>query len=183
MDVVRTNIQQVNGVVELDSELGKGSRVQVRIPLTLAIIQALLVRSRQEVYAVPLVSVVETVRIGPGDVKTVDRQPVMRLREEVMPLVSLDQLFRMPEDEGADLARKYVVVLGLAERRVGLVVEGLVGEEEVVIKNLGTYLAEVPGIAGATIRGDGKVTLIVDISQILQLAARDRAQRETRLGA
>jgi two-component system chemotaxis sensor kinase CheA len=155
----------------------------VRIPLTLAIIQALLVRSREEVYAVPLVSVVETVRIAPGDVKTVDQQPVLRLREEVMPLVSLDRLFRVPEEEGADLGRKYVVVLGLAERRVGLVVEGLVGEEEVVIKNLGTYLTDVPGIAGATIRGDGKVTLIVDVSQILQLAARDRVKPDLRPGA
>ncbi|MBI5444883.1 MAG: chemotaxis protein CheA [Deltaproteobacteria bacterium] len=183
MDVVKTNIQQVNGVVELDSTCGQGSKVQVRIPLTLAIIQALLVRSRQEVYAVPLVSVVETVRVGPGDVKTVDRMPVLRLRDEVMPLVYLNDLFRVPEEELPETARKYVVVLGIGERRVGLVVEGLVGEEEVVIKNLGTYLSEVPGIAGATIRGDGRVTLIVDVSQILELAARHRPQREVRPAA
>lgn len=177
MDVVKTNIQQVNGLVDIESTLGKGTRVEVRIPLTLAIIQALLVRCGREVYAVPLGSVVETVRIDAEEVKTVNQNPVLRLRDQVMPLLWLSDLFRVPREEGASEARRYVVVLGIAEKRVGLVVDSLVGEEEVVIKNLGTYLSDVPGIAGATIRGDGRVTLIVDVTQVLELAARSRAAR------
>jgi two-component system chemotaxis sensor kinase CheA len=183
MDVVKTNIQQLNGLIEIESELGVGTRVDVRIPLTLAIIQALLVRSHDETYAVPLVSVVETVRIDPGEVKTVDQFPVLRLRDQVLPLLRVDEMFsggrrrrsETPTSGDASGNREYVVVIGVAEKRVGLVVQGLVGEEEVVIKNLGGYLSDTPGIAGATIRGDGRVTLIVDVSQILELAAQHRA--------
>jgi two-component system chemotaxis sensor kinase CheA len=182
MDVVKTNIQQLNGLIEIDSKPGTGTRVDVRIPLTLAIIQALLVRSAGEVYAVPLVSVVETVRVGPEDIKTVDRAPVLRLRDRVVPLLRIDQIFRVPGQRQAG-DREYVVILGLAEKRVGLVVDGLVGEEEVVIKSLGRYLTDTPGIAGATIRGDGRVTLIVDVNQILTLAARGRNGGRTRAAA
>ncbi len=177
MDVVRTNIQKLNGLIDIDSSPGEGTTVKVRIPLTLAIIQALLVRSRQEVYAVPLVSVVETVRIQPDEVKSVDGFPVLRLRNQVIPLIRMDQLFRVPEGP-VDTEREYVVILGLAEKRVGLVVDGLVGEEEVVIKSLGRYLTDTPAIAGATIRGDGRVTLIVDVNQVLDLAAKDRNGRQ-----
>ncbi len=186
MDVVKTNIQRLNGVIEINSEPGVGTRVDVRIPLTLAIIQALLVRSgAAEVYAVPLASVVETVRIEPEDVKTVDRFPVLRLRDQVLPLLRVDELFagrrRAAAPPAAETAarREYVVVIGVGEKRVGLVVQGLVGEEEVVIKSLGGYLSDTPGIAGATIRGDGRVTLIVDVNQILQIAARHRAAGRT----
>lgn len=177
MDVVKTNIQKLNGIVEIDSAPGRGTKVAVRIPLTLAIIQALLVRSGAEVYAVPLASVVETVRLGAGDVKSLDRCPVLRLRDQVIPLLRADALFSVPRPEGSRAGREYVVVLGLAERRVGLVVDGLVGEAEVVIKSLGRYLADTPGIAGATIRGDGRVTLIVDVNQLVALAARTREAR------
>ena len=182
MDVVKTNIQQLNGLIEIDAKPGQGTRVDVRIPLTLAIIQALLVRSAGEVYAVPLVSVVETVRINPEDVKTVDRAPVLRLRDRVVPLLRIDQLFRVPGKRQVG-SREYVVILGLAEKRVGLVVDGLVGEEEVVIKSLGRYLTDTPGIAGATIRGDGRVTLIVDVNQILTLASRGKTNGPARAAA
>jgi two-component system chemotaxis sensor kinase CheA len=171
MDVVKTNIQQLNGLIEIDSTAGQGTRVDVRIPLTLAIIQALLVQSGKEVYAVPLVSVVETVRIQPEEIKTVDQFPVLRLRDRVMPLLRIDRLFGVRASAAEAPGREYVVVLGLAEKRVGLVVDGLVGEEEVVIKSLGDYLSDTKGIAGATIRGDGRVTLIVDVNEILEIAA------------
>ncbi len=182
MDVVKTNIHQLNGLIEIDSTPGGGTRVDVRIPLTLAIIQALLVRSGDEVYAVPLVSVVETVRVGPGDIRTVDRAPVLRLRDRVVPLLRIDQVFQVPTAQKAR-GREYVVILGLAEKRVGLVVDGLVGEEEVVIKSLGRYLTDTPGIAGATIRGDGRVTLIVDVNQLLGLAAKARHGGSSRAAA
>lgn len=177
MDVVKTNIQQVNGLVEIDAEQGKGTKVEIRIPLTLAIIQALLVRNGPEVYAVPLVSVLETVRITAKDIQTVDKFPVLRLRDQVVPLVRIDELFGVPKGCVKAADRDYVVVLGLAEKRVGLVVDGMVGEEEVVIKSLGGYLSDTPGIAGATIRGDGRVTLIVDVNQILAIVSKFRLRR------
>ncbi len=176
MDVVRTNIQQLNGLIEIDSSPGEGTRVEVRIPLTLAIIQALLVQSGAEVYAVPLVSVVETVRVDPGQIQTLDGFPVLRLRDLVIPLVRLDALLQVPEKNSTD--REYVVILGLAEKRIGLVVDALLGQEEVVIKSLGGYLSDTPAIAGATIRGDGRVTLILDVTQVLDLANRSREVRE-----
>ncbi|GAB4262352.1 MULTISPECIES: chemotaxis protein CheA [Deferrisoma] len=175
MDVVRTNIQKLNGMIDIDSELGRGTRVEVRIPLTLAIIQALLVRVGPEVYAIPLVSVVETVRVEPGQVKSLDGVPVLRLRDQVVPLVYLERLLDVAGPR--DAARRYVVVLGLAEKRVGVVVDGLLGEEEVVIKSLGGYLTDTPGVAGATIRGDGRVTLILDVTQVLDLASRPERGR------
>ncbi|HHI68184.1 MAG TPA: chemotaxis protein CheA, partial [Planctomycetes bacterium] len=119
MDVVRTNIQQLNGLIEIDSSPGEGTRVEVRIPLTLAIIQALLVQSGAEVYAVPLVSVVETVRVDPGQIQTLDGFPVLRLRDLVIPLVRLDALLKVPGRKSTE--REYVVILGLAEKRIGLV--------------------------------------------------------------
>ncbi len=176
MDVVRTNIQQLNGLIEIDSSPGEGTRVEVRIPLTLAIIQALLVQSGAEVYAVPLVSVVETVRVDPGQIQTLDGFPVLRLRDLVIPLVRLDALLQVPEKKSS--GREYVVILGLAEKRIGLVVDALLGQEEVVIKSLGGYLSDTPAIAGATIRGDGRVTLILDVTQVLDLANRSREVRE-----
>ncbi|MEW6488616.1 MAG: chemotaxis protein CheA [Thermodesulfobacteriota bacterium] len=182
MDVVKTNIAQLNGLIEIDSTLGGGTRVDVRIPLTLAIIQALLVRTGAEVYAVPLVSVVETVRVEPQEIKTVDRAPVLRLRDRVVPLLRIDQVFGIPTAR-KEKGREYVVILGMAEKRVGLVVDALVGEEEVVIKSLGSYLTDTPGIAGATIRGDGRVTLIVDVNQLLGLAARLRHGAPARAAA
>jgi two-component system chemotaxis sensor kinase CheA len=182
MDVVKTNIAQLNGLIDIDSTPGGGTRVDVRIPLTLAIIQALLVRTGAEVYAVPLVSVVETVRVEPREIKTVDRAPVLRLRDRVVPLLRIDQVFGIPTAR-KEKGREYVVILGMAEKRVGLVVDALVGEEEVVIKSLGSYLTDTPGIAGATIRGDGRVTLIVDVNQLLALAARLRHGAPARAAA
>ena len=183
MDVVKTNIQQLNGLIEIDSAPGRGTLIQVRIPLTLAIIQALLVKTRNEIYAVPLVSVIETVRISNGEVRTVDRCPVLRLRDQVVPLVFLVLLFGLKRAPGERPERQYVVVLGLADKQVGVVVDSLVGEEEVVIKSLGRYLTDTPGIAGATIRGDGRVTLIVDVNQILAIASRQRNQGTARMAA
>ncbi|WP_025321705.1 chemotaxis protein CheA [Deferrisoma camini] len=175
MDVVRTNIQQLNGLIEIDSEPGRGTKVELRIPLTLAIIQALLVRCGPEVYAIPLVSVLETVRVEPGQVKPLDGVPVLRLRDQVVPLVYLDRLLAVPPHERS--AREYVVVIGLAEKRVGVVVGGLLGEQEVVIKSLGGYLSDTPAVAGATILGDGRVTLILDVNQVLDLAGKTAPPR------
>ena len=168
MDVVRTNINKLNGNISIDSTPGKGTKVEIRLPLTLAIIQGLVVRVGRELYVVPLSSVVETVRVEPGDVYTIQQREVIRLRDVVLPLVRLDRLFQVPEDGKGD--KEYVVVIGTEDRRVGLVVDDLVGQEEVVIKSLGKLLQDTPAIAGATIRGDGKVCLITDVNEMIALA-------------
>ena len=166
MDVVRTNINKLNGNISIDSTPGKGTKVEIRLPLTLAIIQGLVVRVGRELYVVPLSSVVEAVKVEPGDVYTIQQREVMRFRDSVLPLVRLDRLFQVPGDGD----REYVVVIGTEDRRVGLVVGDLVGQEEVVIKSLGKLLQDTPAIAGATIRGDGRVCLITDVNEMIALA-------------
>lgn len=169
MDVVKTNIEKLNGIIDVDSEVGQGSVMKLKIPLTLAIIQALLVGVQEEYYAIPIASVLETVRINFDDISTVEGRSVLRLRNEVLPLVKLADVFGVKEvfDNSEHV---YVVVIGLAEKKLGVIVDTLVGQEEIVIKSLGDYLKGIDGIAGATIRGDGKVTLIVDIAALMDLA-------------
>ncbi len=169
MDVVKTNIEKLNGIIDIESEVGVGTTINLKIPLTLAIIQALLVGVQEEYYAIPLASVLETVRITKDEIYTVENRSVMRLREEVLSLVHIGDIFEVERVfDGAEHA--YVVVLGLAESKIGLIVDSLVGQEEIVIKSLGEYLKGIEGIAGATIRGDGGVTLIVDVAALMQMA-------------
>ena len=169
MDVVKTNIEKLNGIIDIDSEVGRGTSIKLKIPLTLAIIQALLVGVQEEYYAIPLASVLETVRISKDEIYTVDNRSVMRLRNDVLSLVHIGDIFEVERiiDAGE---HAYVVVLGLAESKLGLIVDSLVGQEEIVIKSLGEYLKGMEGIAGATIRGDGGVTLIVDVAALMQMA-------------
>ena len=169
MDVVKTNIEKLNGIIDIDSELGKGTIIKLKIPLTLAIIQALLVGVQEEYYAIPLASVLETVRINKEEIYTVENRSVMRLRDEVLSLVHIADIFEV-EHIFDTSEHAYVVVLGLAESKIGLIVDSLVGQEEIVIKSMGEYLKGMEGIAGATIRGDGGVTLIVDVAALMQMA-------------
>jgi two-component system chemotaxis sensor kinase CheA len=169
MDVVKTNIEKLNGIIEVDSAVGNGTTIKLKIPLTLAIIQALLVAVQEEFYAIPLSSVLETVRITRDDIFLVEGKSVLRLRNEVLSLVRLADIFGVEStlEEGDNL---YVVIIGLAETKIGVIIDRLVGQEEIVIKSLGYYLKGIEGIAGATIRGDGRVTLIVDVSALMVLA-------------
>ncbi|MDD2356545.1 MAG: response regulator [Thiovulaceae bacterium] len=169
MDVVKTNIEKLNGIIDIDSEVGRGTSIKLKIPLTLAIIQALLVGVQEEYYAIPLASVLETVRISKDEIYTVDNRSVMRLRNDVLSLVHIGDIFEVERIIDA-AEHAYVVVLGLAESKLGLIVDSLVGQEEIVIKSLGEYLKGMEGIAGATIRGDGGVTLIVDVAALMQMA-------------
>jgi two-component system chemotaxis sensor kinase CheA len=169
MDVVKTNIEKLNGIIDVDSELERGTVIKLKIPLTLAIIQALLVGAQEEYYAIPLASVLETVRIPLDEIYTIEGKNVLRLRDEVLSLVRLSDIFGVKQVyEGGE--HTYVVVIGLAESKLGVVVDTLVGQEEIVIKSLGDYLQGIDGIAGATIRGDGRVTLIVDVAALMNLA-------------
>jgi two-component system chemotaxis sensor kinase CheA len=161
MDVVKTNIKKLNGLIEIKSEKGMGSEFILRLPLTLAIIQSLLVEVEGEVYSIPLSSVLETLRVEQSMFHMVGGQEVLKLRESVLPLMRLQRKFNVQKrHENEDFC--YVVVVGAADKRMGLVVTRLVGQQEVAIKSLGNYLANIPGIAGSTILGDGRVTLIVD---------------------
>ncbi|HEB7536538.1 TPA: chemotaxis protein CheA, partial [Campylobacter coli] len=169
MDVVKTNIEKLNGVIEIDSELGKGSSFKLKIPLTLAIIQSLLVGTQEEYYAIPLASVLETVRVPIDDIYTIEGKNVLRLRDEVLSLVRLSDVFGVKQVlESGD--QTYVVVIGVAESKLGIIVDTLIGQEEIVIKSMGDYLQNIQGIAGATIRGDGRVTLIIDVGAMMDMA-------------
>ncbi|MFP4485364.1 MAG: chemotaxis protein CheW [Campylobacterales bacterium] len=169
MDVVKTNIEKLNGIIDVDSVKGEGTVIKLKIPLTLAIIQALLVGAQEEYYAVPLASVLETVRISTDEIYTVEGRSVLKLRNEVLPLVRLADMFGV-DTVFESSEETYVVVVGLAENKLGVIVDFLIGQEEIVIKSLGYYLKGIEGIAGATIRGDGKVTLIVDVAAMMNLA-------------
>jgi two-component system chemotaxis sensor kinase CheA len=166
MDVVRTNIRRINGSVEIDSQAGKGSVITIKLPLTIAIIQALLVEVEQATFAIPLGSVIEAVKITKDDVKTINGREVLTLRERVLPLLRLSEEFEIPRDTTCD--KFYVVVVGMGERHVGVIVDRLRSQEEVVIKSMGDYLSEIKGVAGATITGEGKVVLILDIPELVQ---------------
>lgn len=174
MDVVKTNIEKVNGIIDIDSEAGQGSSIKLKIPLTLAIIQALLVGVQEEHYAIPLSSVLETVRISKDEIYTVEGKSVMRLRDEVLSLVHIGDIFEVERILDAS-EHAYVVVLGLGAQKLGLIVDSLVGQEEIVIKSLGEYLKGIEGVAGATIRGDGGVTLIVDVVALMDMAKNVKA--------
>jgi two-component system chemotaxis sensor kinase CheA len=176
MDVVRTNIKNLSGMIDVFSEPGIGTEVVLKLPLTLAIMQALMVRVEDEIYAVPLASVIETIRIQESDIKTVHQREVITHRESVIPLLRLARLFEVRhhaaqagENEDIESQFEYVVLVGTGEKRFGLVVNRLIGQEEVVIKSLGDYLGGVSAIAGGTITGDGRVRLIVDCANIDQL--------------
>ncbi len=169
MDVVKTNIEKLNGIIDIESEKGVGTTQKLKIPLTLAITQALLVAVQEEYYAIPLSSVIETVRVSQDEIYTVDGKSVLRLRDEVLPIVHLADIFKV-NFVLESTNEVYVVVIGLAEQKMGVIVDYLVGQEEVVIKSLGYYLKGTEGIAGATVRGDGKITMIVDVAAMMDMA-------------
>ncbi|MDR0454445.1 MAG: chemotaxis protein CheW [Deferribacteraceae bacterium] len=167
MDVVKTNIEKLNGLINIESQIGVGTKFQLKLPLTLAIIQALFVESAGENFAIPLVSVIETVRINIKEVHNFEGREVLKLRDNVLSLLRLNEIFDIESPQHEDL---YVVVVGLAEKRLGFIVDKLVGQEEIVIKSLGDYLGGNAGIAGATIMGDGRVRLIIDVAGVMELA-------------
>lgn len=175
MDVVKTQIEQINGVVELQSTPGQGMAVTIKLPLTLAIIRALMVRLGEYVYAFPLNNVVETIQVNPDEIRLVRDREVVVVRGEVLPLIRLGRLFGQQETGEED--KLYVVTIGMGKDRVGVVVDQLVGEQEIVIKSLGDLLGQIPGISGATILGDGKVALIADVRALLAEITNTRPRR------
>ena len=168
MDVVRTNILNLKGMIEIESEMGVGSTFIIKLPLTLAIIQGVLVRLHNESYAIPLSSVVEVVSIAPDSIYSINGREMIRIRkEDVWPLIRLDVALNS-KLQSKDLTDKYVVVVGIGSTKVGLVVDELLGQQEIVIKSIGEYLGNIKGIAGSTILGDGKVIMIIDIAELIK---------------
>lgn len=170
MDVVRTNIQKLNGIVELDSTKDVGSTVSIKLPLTLAIIQGLLVESDEDIFILPLSSVHETVKTEGSEIHYVNQRPVLRLRDEIIPLINLSRIIDN-DSRGFEMTEKpYIVVVGLADKKLGMMIDRFLGQEEVVIKSMGEYLGATTGVAGATILGDGRIRLIVDLIGLFNLA-------------
>jgi two-component system chemotaxis sensor kinase CheA len=166
MDVVKTAIEGLNGTVEVKSELGKGSKFILRLPLTLAIIRALMVKAGDEVYAIPIEAIQENIIVNPEDIRSVQQGRVITLRDEVLQLYSLKESFGMGKFEEQGVYP--VVIVQLGDKKVGFAVDDLLGQQEIVIKSLSSFINDIKGIAGATILGDGRVTLILDVAGLLE---------------
>lgn len=166
MDIVRTHIEKINGVIEIETAPGKGTCFTIKLPLTLAINRSLLVYLDERVFAFPLSSVVEIIYVEREKLKRIGTQEAALVRGEVLPLVKLREILN--EEPLVELPEKFpVVVCALSEKRIGFVVDDLLGEQEIVIKSLGEYLGQIPGLAGATILGDGRVALILDVRGLI----------------
>jgi len=176
MDVVKTNLAELNGTIDIESTPGEGTRFTLKLPLTLAILQSMLVRAGTETFAVPLYAVSEAVRLEPGMVETIQKGEVIEHRDRVIPVMRLGEVLDVQSpDAGGQRADRlaegddaYAVIVSVAHRRAALVVDELISQEEVVIKSLGDYLKSVSGIAGSTILGDGQVIMVLDVGELIQ---------------
>jgi two-component system chemotaxis sensor kinase CheA len=174
MDVVKRNVSKLSGMIDIRSELGTGTVFTLTLPITLAIIKALVVESGGQIFAIPLSSVLEILQATSGQIETIEGREVMSIREDTVPLLRLTSAFHLPEDRERDAF--YLILVGLAERRLGLIVENLRDQQEIVIKALGKRLAETPGIAGATELGDKRgVVLVLDVESLIEGALKKTA--------
>jgi two-component system chemotaxis sensor kinase CheA len=175
MDVVKNNIAAVSGMVDVESTLGKGSRMIITLPITLAIIKALIISSAGKYYALPITSVLESIMIEKKDILTVERKEVIQLRESTLPLLRLNRFFRFSGE--IDVPESFfVVVVGVAEKRVGIVVDDLQGQQDIVIKALGSLFEGVKGVSGAADLGDQRTILVLDIGGIISEVTRGGGQ-------
>lgn len=179
LDVVAKNISKLSGMVDVESAPGRGSRFTITLPITLVIIKALIVRVGAETFAIPLNAVSESLSVSPKDIRTIERREVIELRDHTLALVRLKEFFGVGEGPFAD-ERVYVVVVGLAEKRIGLAVNTIEGQQEIVIKSLGGILKEVPGISGATELGNLKTILVLDVASIIEETTQ---KKEKKVGA
>ena len=176
MDVVRTNVTKLRGFINIESEKGIGTKIIIKLPLTLAIILGMIVKVKNESLVIPLSSVIETVRVHSDNVNSINGHEVIRLRDNVIPVVDINDLLYKQRDKVVDRVWQYIVVVGIAEKRFGIKVDKLIGQKEVVIKSLGNYLGVIKGIAGSTILGDGTVVMILDIAELLTKYTKENAK-------
>lgn len=166
MDVVKTNVAKLRGTIAIESEVGNGSTLILRLPLTLAIISGMIVKSQGQMFVIPLHSVIEVLRVSRDNVETINSKEVVHLRDSILPIVSLDTLINHNGNGHNQNNWQYIVEVGIAEKRFGIKVDELIGQQEVVIKSLGEYLGKIDGIAGSSIMGDGTVIIILDINEL-----------------
>jgi len=177
MDVVKKNIEKLNGTIEINSKPGKQMQLKIKIPLTLAIIPALLVRLGKEIFTIPLATVEETLRIFEHETSIIEGVEVIHLRDSTMPIFRLSELFSItPENQDAN--KSFVVIVSTGMQKIGLVVDELMGQQEVVIKPLEEYLQENSGFSGATIIGDGQISLILDVYELVNMTAERQTKRQ-----
>lgn len=165
MDIVRNDIERINGLIDIETVKGQGTRFRIKLPLTLAIIRGLLVKAGKETFVIPMSNVAEIIRTAACEVKSVRGNPVVTVRNQLVPVVWLHDYFHYPRTEGST-ASLPLIILGRGEKRIALTVDALVGTQDIVIKSLGSYIGKADGIAGATILGNGKIALIIDTGSI-----------------
>ena len=165
MDVVRSKIESLSGHVDVETKVNEGSVFKIKLPLTLAIIQAMLVQVQEEMYAIPLGSIDSTINITPNDIKTVQNKEVIVLRGEIIPIIRMEQTLFVPHVK--DFEEIFVVVVHSGESKAGIVVDKLIGQQEIVIKTLGNLFMGLKMFSGATVLGDGRVALILDVATML----------------
>jgi two-component system chemotaxis sensor kinase CheA len=174
MDVVKSNIAALSGMIEVESRVGEGTSVAITLPITLAIIKALIVQVENKTYALPINSVLETLMMDTSSIRTIERREVIDLRQNTLPLLRLGQLFGLPMETSTP-KRSYVVVVGMADKRMGIVVDDLLGQQDVVIKSLGRTLSFVRGIAGAADLGNQRTILVLDVGGLMSETLRGDA--------
>ncbi len=177
LDVVKRNVEKLSGTIRITSELGMGTMFTIKIPLTLAIIQGLMIQVADEVYVIPISSVIESIRIKPDEIRSIDNYEVINVREDVLSLLRLNKLFKVGEDR--DVEYYFVIIVGTGNKKIGLLVDSVIGEEDIVIKPLKDKYTSTPGIAGATILGDGTVSLILDVSQLIDLGLKIEEEKHS----
>lgn len=163
MDVVKNKIEGLNGQIEVSTKVGEGTVTKIKLPLTLAIIEALLVRLTKEIYAIPLANIVETIDIDKNSIKIIQNENVIVLRGEVVPIIDLAKLLEEPGYEKKDIPNMTVVIVKVGNKKIGIIVDFLIGQQEIVIKSLGKLFTGIKGITGATVLGNGEVALIIDV--------------------
>ena len=169
LDIVRNNIEALNGYVIINTEVGRYTKFTLRLPLTLATIDSLLVTCNLALYAIPLVSVLEIVRLNSQEIKTISGREVIKLRGSVLPMLRLSKLLCM-EQSAATTDLMFVVIVRSRDKQIGLAVDSLLGNEQIVVKSLSKHLGDVQGISGASILGNGELALIIDVPSLIEMA-------------
>ncbi len=167
MDVVKTNVTKLRGLINVESNIDAGTKIIIKLPLTLAIIPGMIVTVRNDYFVIPLNSVLEVVRVHVDNINTINLHEVIRMRDKIIPLINVDELTHKDKYDDKNKVWQYVVVVGIAEKVFGIKVDELIGQKEIVIKSLGNYLGNVEGIAGSTIMGDGTVIMILDLGELI----------------
>ena len=176
MDVVKTNIEKLNGTLDIDSTFGRGTQMRLKIPLTLAIIHALMIRVGKDIFTIPLANVDETVRINQHETSNIEGVEVIYLRGIALPIFRLSSLFKV--EDNYNMEKSFVVIVNTDGQRVGFVVDELLGQEEVVIKPLEDYVQERSGFSGATVIGDGRISLILDVYDLVKMTTKRHSDKQ-----